>query len=439
MSDSNKTRTLLTFKQGILYKINGKRCYIDKPNTYDLNIVYPADLYIIDGKRYDLTKLDDIKQIPNEYPSSNQSVASPVFDIAYILKMGAGHLHNIGLSENSNECLRKVIDIYANTNDYYSLKRTLKELQFQQLKDGDIDSADRDVQFITRKYNHLIDNTQIQLKLFNKILADAKSLDTDLLILDSNFGCCGECSKYQGRVYSISGNSTNYPKLPDFVFKYGAIHPGCRHIFFPFLEEYSSNNYDPLATSKEKNIQRSNRPFIDERTPEQKAAYEKYIQQIQQEEKSNIRQINYYKIKKLFPDKAPKSYSAFAKMEVNNTDEYNNLINNLNSIEHSSNDESVPETVTEEPVNQIEEDTTDNTITYKPIHKEVVKKKKSILSFIALIISMFGFGFISSIGALLGCIDLIKGKNDGKDHSRSVVAIIAFFGWIFLYLYSMVA
>lgn len=82
---------------------------------------------------------------------------------------------------------------------------------------------------------------------------------------------------------------------------------------------------------------------------------------------------------------------------------------------------------------------TNNTITYKPIHKEVVKKKKSILSFIALIISMFGFGFISSIGALLGCIDLIKGKNDGKDHSRSVVAIIAFFGWIFLYLYSMVA
>lgn len=105
----------------------------------------------------------------------------------------------------------------------------------------------------------------------------------------------------------------------------------------------------------------------------------------------------------------------------------------------SRNTVSVPETVTEEPVNQIEEDTTDNTITYKPIHKEVVKKKKSILSFIALIISMFGFGFISSIGALLGCIDLIKGKNDGKDHSRSVVAIIAFFGWIFLYLYSMVA
>ncbi len=100
----------------------------------------------------------------------------------------------------------------------------------------------------------------------------------------------------------------------------------------------------------------------------------------------------------------------------------------------SRNTVSVPETVTEEPINQIEEDTTDNTITYKPIHKEVVKKKKSILSFIALIISMFGFGYFSIIGVILACIDISKDKKKEKDHSRSVVAMILFIGWVFFWI-----
>lgn len=45
---------------------------------------------------------------------------------------------------------------------------------------------------------------------------------------------------YQGRIYSISGNTPGYPALYETAFKngYSCIHPNCRHQFFPYNPKF---------------------------------------------------------------------------------------------------------------------------------------------------------------------------------------------------------
>ena len=51
---------------------------------------------------------------------------------------------------------------------------------------------------------------------------------------------CPTCAMYQGRIYSISGNTPGYPALYKTAFKngYSCIHPNCRHQFFPYNPKF---------------------------------------------------------------------------------------------------------------------------------------------------------------------------------------------------------
>lgn len=55
---------------------------------------------------------------------------------------------------------------------------------------------------------------------------------------------CDICSVYQGRIFSISGKSKNYPALYETAFKrgYSIIHPNCRHRFFPYNPQFLSDS-----------------------------------------------------------------------------------------------------------------------------------------------------------------------------------------------------
>ena len=113
-----------------------------------------------------------------------------------------------------------------------------------------------------------------QQSTFNKNLLklairDAKEMGTDLLEMTEHSPTCAECAKYQGRVYSISGKSNKFPPLPkEFIINDG-VHEGCRHAFFPYEDGLSKPNYH------ENIVEYSNSPFVDNRTPEEVAAYEK--------------------------------------------------------------------------------------------------------------------------------------------------------------------
>ncbi|MDE6441212.1 MAG: phage minor capsid protein [Clostridia bacterium] len=69
-----------------------------------------------------------------------------------------------------------------------------------------------------------------------------KALDdgNDLVECSTISPTCSTCAVYQGRIYSISGNTPGYPALYKTAFRngYSCIHPNCRHQFFPYNPKF---------------------------------------------------------------------------------------------------------------------------------------------------------------------------------------------------------
>lgn len=137
-------------------------------------------------------------------------------------------------------------------------------------------------------------------------LMNAKQLRTDLIEMTSHYKTCGECAKYQGRVYSISGKDKRFPSLPETLKITGKVHDGCRHGFHAYMADIVS--HEDLTRA----IKYSNRPFEDNRGEEEKEEYEAellYQQQMVQDRK------DYAFLIKNLPDVAPKSFGGYRKMK----------------------------------------------------------------------------------------------------------------------------
>lgn len=69
-----------------------------------------------------------------------------------------------------------------------------------------------------------------------------KALDdgNDLVECSTISPTCPTCATYQGRIYSISGNTPGYPALYKTAFRngYSCIHPNCRHQFFSYNPKF---------------------------------------------------------------------------------------------------------------------------------------------------------------------------------------------------------
>lgn len=133
-----------------------------------------------------------------------------------------------------------------------------------------------------------------------------KELRTDLVEM-SEHGCtCGECAKYQGRVFSISGQDKKFPKLPEFILTNGGVHRGCSHTLSPFIYGVSVPVYHKDI------VKFSNRPFIDNRSEVEIEEYEK--RKREGEELLEDRK-NYELLLKKLPNIAPKSFGGYRRMK----------------------------------------------------------------------------------------------------------------------------
>ena len=111
----------------------------------------------------------------------------------------------------------------------------------------------------------------IQSAAINKSVFNASlQLKNDLVKMSSHSTSCPICAMYQGRIYSITGKTKGYPPLSIInngaVVQYSVLHPNCRHRFTAYIKELDDN--------VEENKKLSNQPFIDNRTEEQKQAYD---------------------------------------------------------------------------------------------------------------------------------------------------------------------
>lgn len=138
----------------------------------------------------------------------------------------------------------------------------------------------------------------------------------DLVQMSEHAGSCAVCAPLQGRVYSISGTSPDYPAL-DIAFGagYANIHPNCRHVLVPYIPE--------LADYPTKDKAFSNRPFdIDSRTKKQVDDYKR--RQAKKRKQRNDRN-QYQEYLLALGPKAPKSYSAFIQMKEADNENWRNL------------------------------------------------------------------------------------------------------------------
>jgi hypothetical protein len=116
----------------------------------------------------------------------------------------------------------------------------MKQLAVQQLLDhGQTAFVDR----IGRKWR-LDTYAQMVARTTTRETASVATLNTcqefglDLVRITIHYPTCEICAPLQGKVYSISGKDTRYPKLTDE--HRPPLHPNCRHVLTPYVREFDN-------------------------------------------------------------------------------------------------------------------------------------------------------------------------------------------------------
>lgn len=280
--------------------------------------IYNSRYIISDDIEYDLECESSINEIlipdftrqvksntPGEY------TLGVTGNLDYTLRMKSSELRNRKENYLSICLLKKACEIMQYSRiawkkqDYMRLVNWLYE-------DGRFDEAD----FFKEKFNDMFsDSLRIQKR--EQDLKRYVEWGYDLTMTSSFNGCCPECAKYRKRVYSISGKDKRFHKVPD------VWDCKCQGIVFLFFREdttciayFPNNDY----------IGYSNRPFIDDRTPEEKRMHQHFLDRKIYDAVNERDRRNYQYIVHLLPQIAPKSMNAYARMRNNNTQQFQDLV-----------------------------------------------------------------------------------------------------------------
>ena len=262
----------------------------------------------------DLDTIEGIMSIPIPKYAPLQGMGNPSNNIEYILQKKATEHKRNGRMDLAIACLRKANEIFPHSNfswpekDYMRLVEYLKQdRQFEEAKKEEL------------KIKELFNQLKEERKNLNEKINKQIYGNTDIVSTNETSFVCEECAKYTKRYFSISGKNKNYPKLPEYLLKDLPEHKYCAITVTPVMENVSV----PVWAYKGDFIKYCNRPFVDERTKEQKAFFEKEVK----EKKEAALDKEFYDI--LFekcPDIAPKSFSGYRRMKSANSDNYKKII-----------------------------------------------------------------------------------------------------------------
>lgn len=266
---------------------------------------YPIDnVYDSRSELYSFDTFEDINSIP--IPKGKFAYQSDFTEsVEYILQRKATEFKRKGNIKLAIACLKKAVEIMPYAPISYTIedyKKLVKYLEF----DGEFDMA--------RMYKQKIDDLfyQIHKDRITNILNSAKEFETDLLEASYHTPASELESKYRGRIYSISGNDTRFPKLPMDIFD-------TRLNLSAFIYGISS----PVYCNQGQEIIYSNRPFIDDRSNSEKEEYEKYIKKIQDKAKTER---EYSWILENLKNIAPKSLNGYSKMKKSKSKKFEILV-----------------------------------------------------------------------------------------------------------------
>ncbi len=292
------------------------------PNGYyeDRDIVYSGTNIIIDGQPFDLTDVRSIYSIPipkyhlhTNNPVSNSLGVTGTLD--YALRMRSGRYWNERSFLLSMACIEKATQLMRfssvgwSKRDYYRVVNDLRGL-------GCLKRAQQWKKWIDA---HIPDDKEVVANTIRERFISAKELHSDLVEVGDICACCEKCAKYRRRVYSTTGRDRRFPKFPkDF-------HLDCGLSVWPYVYGVGNPSFECVDV-----IAYSNRPFVDDRTEEEKVNYEKRKQSINQrneyEYPIELNKIIYYQLCMLIPSEVPKSLSGFSRMKNANSKRYQDLV-----------------------------------------------------------------------------------------------------------------
>ena len=272
--------------------------------------------YIIsDDVDYDLEDISSINEIlipdfsqPIITNTPGEFTLGVTGSLEYVLRRKAVELRKRKENYLSITLLKKVCKIMPYSriswrmNDYMRLVNWLYE-------DERFDEAD----FYEEKFSNMFNNNsnnslnKIHQRQINSII----SLGYDLCMTSNNFGCCEECAKRRNRVFSISGKDKRF-------YKYTEYHCSCSRLALLMFRENSDEHY----FKNENYIEYSNRPFIDDRTDEEKERYQfdcdrKVYEEILERDKKLFN-----KMKAIIPDFPFKSFRSYRSSSKKKIKEY---------------------------------------------------------------------------------------------------------------------
>lgn len=311
-----------------------------------------AEIDTLESK-YDLSSAEGIMSIPqNASVHRGSGIQSYTGDIDYYLRRKSHDYEDAGNIDLAVLCLKKSNEIRMfcrngyRGDDYYTLVRLLARC-------GRVDEARAEKEKIDRFFDTLDDETNDSYALdysfiVRRVVNAAKSFNTDLVIMSVHGNACPECAKYQGRVFSLSGKDRRFPKIPDVFWKYGGIHPGCGHSFYPFIYGVTDGDMSyTLSVQKISNrkyakniVAFSNRPFVDDRPQEDidsalqlkekerlETEHKRYLwdHMIESEASKGVDARNFAWLQENLPDICPKSLSGYRRMKSQNTKNFQKL------------------------------------------------------------------------------------------------------------------
>ena len=264
--------------------------------------------------QYDLDSIQGIMniQIPKYKPL--QGMVNPSNNIEYILQKKATEHKRNGRMDLAIACLRKSNEIFPHSNFSWPEKDYMRLVEYLK-QDRQFDEARRE----ELKIKELFRQFELEQQTYNDRINREIYGNTDIVETNEIAFVCEECAKYTKRRFSISGQSRKYPKLPEYLLKKLPEHKHCGIMVYPVLDGVS----EPVWNYKGDLVKYCNRPFVDERTKEQKELFEK---EVREKEEAAIDKEFYDIIFEKCPDIAPKSFSGYRRMKATNSSNYQKIL-----------------------------------------------------------------------------------------------------------------
>ena len=264
--------------------------------------------------KYDLDSIQGITkiQIPRYEPL--QGMGNPSNNIEYILQKKATEHKRNGRMDLAIACLRKANEIFPYSNFSWSEKDYMRLVEYLK-QDRQFEEARKEEVKIKELFKQInIEQKEKETYIHQNIFGN-----TDIVSTNETFFVCEECAKYTKRFFSISGTSKIFPKLPEYLLKNLSNHRYCGIVLSPVIENIS----EPAWSYEGDFITFCNRPFVDERTIEQKELFEK---EVRAKEEAILDKEFYDLIFEKYPDIAPKSFNGYRRMKSANSDNYQKLL-----------------------------------------------------------------------------------------------------------------